>query len=223
MTDQPQLIPLPTRPRLSPEAMLERSQRFLEMVKSRRTVRDFSPEAIPQAVLENAIKAAATAPNGANRQPWHFVVVQDPALKKQIREAAEEEERAFYNERAPQDWLDALAPLGTDEHKPFLETAPALIVIFAENHGLSEDQQRVKNYYVSESVGIATGLLITALHDAGLATLTHTPSPMKFLNSILERPSNERPFLILVVGHPSADARVPDIQKKAFDSIATFR
>jgi iodotyrosine deiodinase len=155
-------------------------------------------------------------------QPWHFVVVSDPAVKRRIREGAEEEERVFYRERAPREWLEALAPLGTDEHKPFLETAPYLIVIFAQSHGLLPGGRKVKNYYVQESVGIATGVLITAFHHAGLATLTHTPSPMQFLNRILERPAHESPFLILVVGYPAHDARVPDIAKKPLGEIATF-
>jgi nitroreductase len=155
-------------------------------------------------------------------QPWHFVVVGNPEIKAQIRQAAEAEEREFYSDRAPQEWLDALAPLGTDEHKPFLETAPALIVIFAQSYGLLPDGRKVKNYYVQESVGIATGLLITALHHSGLVSLTHTPSPMGFLNQILDRPANERPFLVLVAGYPAEDAQVPDISKKTLAEIATF-
>ena len=166
--------------------------------------------------------AAGTAPNGANRQPWHFVVVSNPDIKKRIREAAEKEEEAFYSGRAPDDWLEALAPLGTDANKPFLETAPYLIVIFAQTYELSKDGGKTKNYYVQESVGIATGLLITAIHEAGLVSLTHTPSPMGFLNEILGRPLNERPYLILVVGYPDKEAQVPDISKKSLDEIATF-
>jgi nitroreductase len=166
--------------------------------------------------------AAGTAPNGANRQPWHFVVVQNPELKRKIRIAAEKEEQEFYRERAPKEWLEALAPLGTDEHKAFLEKAPVLIAIFGESYEQKPDGTKVKNYYVTESVGIATGILITALHHAGLATLTHTPSPMKFLNELLNRPANERPFLLLVVGYPAENATVPAITKKTLNEIADF-
>ena len=202
--------------------MLRRAADFRRELGRRRTVRDFSDRAVPLEVVEECIRAAGTAPNGANYQPWHFVVVSDPALKSRIRVAAEEEERAFYSGGAPKEWLDALAALGTDEHKPFLETAPYLVVIFAERYQLAPDGSKVKNYYVQESVGIATGMLITGLHRAGLATLTHTPSPMSFLNEILGRPSNERPFLILVVGYPAGDAQVPAITKKSLEEIATF-
>ena len=198
---------------LSEEVMLECATDFYEHMKRRRSVRDFSDKPIPREIIEQALLAAGTAPNGANLQPWHFVVVSNPEVKKQIRLAAEEEERAFYHGRAPEDWLKALAPLGTDEHKPFLMVAPYLIAIFAQAHGYKEGQ-KVKHYYVPESVGIATGFLITALHQAGLACLTHTPSPMKFLNEILERPSYERPYLLLVVGYPAQDTKVPDISKK---------
>ncbi|MCB0208886.1 MAG: nitroreductase family protein [Anaerolineae bacterium] len=204
------------------EEMQQRAADFYADVKRRRTVRDFSSRPVPRDVIENCLRAAGTAPSGANQQPWHFVVVTDAALKKQIREAAEEEERTFYNERAPEEWLDALAPLGTDANKPFLETAPYLIVIFAQNYGLRPDGSKVKHYYVSESVGIATGVLITGLHQAGLATLTHTPSPMNFLSTILNRPSNERAFLILVAGYPADEVRVPQITKKSLHEIATF-
>jgi nitroreductase len=202
--------------------MLQEAEHFLEKMRLRRTVRDFSDRPVPREVLEKCILAAGTAPNGANRQPWRFVAVGDPELKRAIREAAEEEEKAFYGGRAPDPWLEALAHLGTDENKPFLETAPWLVVIFAESYEVRSDGSRAKNYYVSESVGIATGILITALHHAGLVTLTHTPSPMKFLNQVLGRPDNERPFLILVVGYPAEDARVPDIGKKALEDIADF-
>lgn len=196
-----------------------RAEAFLSTVRTRRTVRDFAADPVPMEVVERCIEAAGTAPNGANRQPWHFAVVTDPGVKRRIREAAEDEERAFYGGRAPQDWLDALAPLGTDENKPFLETAPVLIAIFAQSYEEKEGGERIKNYYVTESVGIATGILITALHSSGLATLTHTPSPMGFLNEILQRPRNERPFLLLVVGRPTADARVPVISKKPLANI----
>jgi nitroreductase len=202
--------------------MLQEAEHFLEKMRLRRTVRDFSDRPVPREVLEKCILAAGTAPNGANRQPWRFVAVGDPELKRAIREAAEEEEKAFYGGRAPDSWLEALAHLGTDENKPFLETAPWLVVIFAESYEVRSDGSRAKNYYVSESVGIATGILITALHHAGLVTLTHTPSPMKFLNQVLGRPDNERAFLILVVGYPAEDARVPDIGKKALEDIADF-
>jgi len=201
--------------------MRERADAFLASVRSRRSIRTFSPEPIPVGVVETCIEAAGTAPNGANRQPWHFVVITDPAVKRRIRQAAEEEERAFYGGRAPEEWLDALAHLGTDEHKPFLEEAPVLVAIFAESYEVRPDGTKVKNYYVTESVGIATGILITALHRSGLATLTHTPSPMGFLNEILDRPANERPFLLLVVGKPAPDTRVPAIGKKPLAEIVT--
>ena len=186
-------------------------------------MRDFSPRPVPREVIEDCLLAAGTAPNGANRQPWRFVVVGDPEIKAQIRKEAEVEEVAFYKGgKAPQEWLDALEHLGTDEHKPFLERAPWLIVVFAESYGRQEDGSKTKNYYVTESVGIATGMLITALHHAGLVTLTHTPSPMKFLNDLVGRPENERPFLILVVGYPDDDAMVPDITKKPIEEISVF-
>ena len=173
-------------------------------------------------MIEQCLLAAGTAPNGANRQPWRFVVVGDPDIKSRIREAAEEEEREFYSSKAPKEWLDALEHLGTDEHKPFLERAPWLIVIFSESYQLMDDGTKAKNYYVTESVGIATGILITALHHAGLVTLTHTPSPMKFLNKLLDRPDNERAFLILVCGYPDESATVPEITKKPIEDIAIF-
>ena len=205
-----------------PEEMIDRAAAFYADIGRRRTVRDYADRPVPREVIEQCLLAAGRAPSGANLQPWHFVVVSDPAVKRKIREAAEAEEREFYSGRAPEEWLDALAPLGTDEHKPFLETAPYLIAIFAQSYGLLPDGRRVKNYYVQESVGIATGFLIAALHNVGLATLTHTPSPMGFLNEILDRPANERPFLLLVVGHPAEDAQVPVIDKKPIEEIATF-
>jgi iodotyrosine deiodinase len=205
------------------EEMVERAERFAAEVRRRRTVRDFSPQPVPQAVIEQCLLAAGSAPNGANRQPWHFVVVTDAALKRRIREAAEQEEREFYAERAPAEWLEALAPLGTGPDKPFLEEAPVLIAIFGQSYDITADGGKQKNYYVTESVGIATGILITALHHAGLATLTHTPSPMGFLGTLLDRPANERPFLLLVVGHPADGAKVPVITKKPLSAIATFR
>ncbi len=202
--------------------MRRRAEAFLARMRLRRTVRAFSDRPVPRGVIELCLQAAGTAPSGANRQPWRFVAVGDPAVKRRIREAAEEEERAFYGERAPDEWLEALSALGTDEHKPFLENAPWLIAIFAESYEVTGGGEHVKNYYVSESVGIATGILVTALHHAGLVSLTHTPSPMKFLNHILGRPENERPFLLLVVGYPEEGATVPKITKKPLDEIAVF-
>jgi iodotyrosine deiodinase len=221
MTDA-KLVPLSAWIERPEEEMRARAAAFYEEMRRRRSVREFSPRPIPEGVVEACLRTAGTAPSGANRQPWHFVVVRDPERKRRIREAAEEEERAFYRERAPDDWLEALAPLGTDERKPFLETAPCLIAIFARSFGVAPDGSRVKHYYVQESVGIATGFLIAALHGAGLATLTHTPSPMGFLNEILGRPSNERPFLLLVTGYPAPAARVPDIGRKELAEIADF-
>lgn len=202
--------------------MQQQAREFYQLMSKRRSVRDFSDQPVPASVLEDAILAAGTAPSGANMQPWHFVVVQDPEVKQKIREAAEIEERELYENRASEEWLDALAPLGTDANKPFLETAPALIAIFLKKVTIDEQGKKHKNYYTSESVGIATGMLITALHNAGLATLTHTPSPMKFLSQILERPSHERPFLLLVTGYPAAGTLVPDIKRLPLDKIATF-
>jgi len=208
---------------VQPQQDMEQSaEGFYQQMAKRRSVRDFSDKPIPQSVLENAILAAGTAPSGANMQPWHFVVVQDPEIKKRIREAAEVEERELYANRASDEWLDALAPLGTDANKPFLETAPALIAIFLKKVSIDADGSKHKNYYTSESVGIATGVLITALHQAGLTTLTHTPSPMKFLTEILQRPSHERPFLLLVVGYPADNTLVPNIQRLPLSDIATF-
>lgn len=204
------------------EEMKLRAKNFYEHLNRRRSVRDFSDRSVPREIIENCVLAAGTAPNGANKQPWHFAVIQDSAIKKKIRIAAEEEEHEFYNRRAPQDWLDDLAMFDTNEHKPFLEKAPYLIGIFAESYALDENGEKEKNYYVKESVGIATGMLITALHNAGLATLTHTPSPMGFLNEIMKRPSNEKPFLLLVVGYPAKDVKVPDIKKKDLNEIASF-
>lgn len=215
-------IPLPFYKEYHPDIMKKRATEFYHDIEKRRTVRDFSNRAVPREVIEQCLLAAGTAPNGANRQPWHFVVVSNPEIKKTIRKNAEKEEREFYSKRAPKEWLEALAPLGTTAKKPFLETAPYLIVIFAQSYELNKDSKKLKNYYVSESVGIATGILITAIHHAGLVSLTHTPSPMAFLNKILKRPSNERPYLILVVGYPQKDAKIPDITKKDLKEIATF-
>ncbi|MGH9802694.1 MAG: nitroreductase family protein [Blastocatellia bacterium] len=218
----PNFLPLTSWREQSPDEMLRRAAEFRQQMQRRRTVRYFSGRPVPREVIEDCLLAAGTAPSGANLQPWHFVVVSDPAIKHRIRIEAEKEEHEFYTQKAPQEWLDALAPLGTDEHKPFLEAAPYLIVIFAQSYGLLADGRKVKNYYVQESVGIATGMLITAVHNAGLVSLTHTPSPMGFLNEILERPANEKPFLILVVGYPTEDAVVPDIGKKPIKEISSF-
>jgi len=220
---QPTFDPLTTYHEYPADEMERRAATFYADLRRRRTVRDFSTRPVTRAVIEDCLRTAGTAPSGANMQPWHFVVVADADLKSRIRRAAEDEEREFYCRRAPQEWLDALAPLGTDEHKPFLETAPYLIAIFTQTHGLLADGRSVKHYHAQESVGIATGLLITALHHVGLATLTHTPSPMAFLNDLLGRPAHERPFLLLVVGYPAEGATVPRITKKPLDEIATFR
>jgi len=218
----PTFIPLAQYREYPVDEMQRRAAAFYAEMNRRRTVRDFADRPVPRDVIENCLRAANTAPSGANKQPWHFVVVSDPAVKRQIREAAEAEEREFYARRATAEWLDDLAALGTGWQKPFLETAPYLIAIFAQSTSRGPDGEKRKNYYVSESVGLATGLLIAAVHHAGLVSLTHTPSPMHFLSSILGRPDNERPFLLLVVGYPAADARVPDIQRKPLDAIATF-
>ncbi len=218
---QAQQIPLEFQ-FLAEAEMGRRAIDFYHLLNRRRSVRSFSGRSVPRAIIEDCLRAASTAPSGAHMQPWHFVAVSDPEVKRQIREAAEIEERAFYDHRAPEEWRAALRPIGTDSNKPFLETAPYLIAIFAQRHHLDEQQQQVKHYYVTESVGIATGMLIAALHNAGLATLTHTPSPMGFLNKILERPDYERPFLLLVVGYPADDATVPNIKRKSLDEFATF-
>ena len=215
-------IPLPDYKHLPESEMLTHSQTFFELVSRRRTVRDFSSRTVPQHIIENCLLAAGSAPSGANRQPWHFAVVSNAELKRKIRDGAEAEEREFYERRAPQDWLDALAPLGTDADKGFLEVAPFLIVIFGQKFELDEAGNKHKNYYVPESVGIATGILITALHNAGLASLTHTPSPMKFLNDLCGRPKTEKPEMILVAGYPTNDAQVPDISRKSLSGIASF-
>lgn len=204
------------------DEMLQRAMEFRLDMQRRRTVRHFSTRPVPPEVIEECLLTAGSAPNGANLQPWHFVVVGDPKVKREIRIAAEQEESEFYHRRAPQEWLDALSMIGTDEHKPFLEIAPYLIVIFGKNHSFLPDGRRVKNYYVNESVGIATGFLIAALHNAGLVSLTHTPSPMGFLNSILDIPPDEKPFVLLVVGYPAEDAQVPILTKKSLEEIATF-
>jgi iodotyrosine deiodinase len=217
----PRFVPLTFHPR-SQEETRQSAETFLTEMSTRRTVRHFSDRPVERVVVEQCLLVAGSAPSGANLQPWHFVVVGDAAVKRRIREDAETEEREFYSKRAPQEWLDALAPLGTDDRKPFLETAPYLIAVFAQSYGVLADGRKVKNYYVQESVGIATGMLITALHHCGLVSLTHTPSPMGFLNAILNRPANEKPYLLLVVGYPAADAMVPAIRKKPLEDIVTF-
>ena len=204
--------------------MRRAAREYAELLHRRRTVRNFDSRPVPRDIIETCLLAAGSAPSGANQQPWRFVAVSDPLVKKQIREAAETEEREFYGHRASDQWLEALAPLGTDDHKPFLEIAPWLIAIFIERFGIDANGEKQKRYYPDESVGIATGMLISALHVAGLATLTHTPSPMKFLNEILGRPKDiERPFLLLVVGYPAPSCRVPDIRRLPFEQIASFR
>ena len=215
-------VPLPAYQGYSIEEMKRHAAEFYSEIRRRRTVREYSNRPVPREVIEDCLRAAGTAPSGANMQPWHFVVVGDAAIKQKIRVEAEKEEYDFYHNKAPQEWLDALAPLGTNEDKPFLETAPYLIVIFAQSYGVLPDGRKMKHYYAQESVGIATGILITAIHQAGLVSLTHTPNPMRFLNDVLDRPSHERPFLILVVGYPAEDATVPSISKKPLEEIATF-
>jgi iodotyrosine deiodinase len=215
-------IPLQHYQKPEETVMQERALEFRKLMQERRSVRTFSPEAVPMDVIRDCIRTAGSAPSGANMQPWHFAVVTDPAIKSKIREGAEREERKFYEERASKEWLEALTPLGTDPSKPFLEEAPCLICIFMQKRGVKADGTRVKHYYVQESVGIATGMLIAAVHTAGLVALTHTPSPMNFLSGILGRPDYERPFLILVVGYPAEGTCVPDLRKKTLDDIATF-
>ncbi len=214
--------PLPDYQEYSPDEMTARAAEFYAEIRRRRTVRSFSSRPVPLAVIEQCIAAAGAAPSGANQQPWHFAVVSDPETKHKIRLAAEAEEREFYNRRATTEWLKALAPLGTDANKPFLEVAPYLIAVFAQPFSLRPDGSKVKHYYVAESVGIAVGILITALHHAGLATLTHTPSPMAFLTRILNRPAHERPYLLVVTGYPAEDAQTPVITKKSIEEIASF-
>jgi nitroreductase len=215
-------IPLPDYREYPIEEMRERLAEFHADVSRRRTVRDFSAREVPRDIIENALRAAGTAPSGANLQPWHFVVVSGEKTKQRIRQAAEAEEKEFYEHRASAEWLEALAPLGTDSEKPFLEKAPYLIAVFLKKYSVLPDGRKVKHYYPAESTGLATGLLITALHRAGLVCLTHTPSPMKFLNEILDRPLTERPFLLLVTGYPERDATVPDIKRKSLEEFVTF-
>ena len=204
----------------SESKMRSRSESFLNEIVTRRTIREFSDRIVPIDIINNCIKTAASAPSGANKQPWQFVVVKDSGIKAKIREAAEKEEKEFYGHRATKEWLEDLNQFGTDWHKPFLEIAPYLIVIFRKIYDLENDGTQRKNYYVNESVGIASGFLLAALHHAGLATLTHTPSPMNFLGEILNRPKNEKAFLLIPVGYPAKDAEVPDISKKPFSEIS---
>ena len=204
------------------EEMDYNANQFFQKVSSRRSVRDFSRDDFPIDIIKNCIKSASTAPSGAHKQPWHFVIVKDPKIKRKIRKAAEIEEKEFYGGRAPKEWLDDLNQFGTDWNKPFLEEAPYLIVVFSKKFDINDDGTNTKNYYVSESVGIASGLLLTALHNAGLVTLTHTPSPMAFLSDILNRPPSDKPYLIIPVGFPSENAEVPNIKKKTFKEICTI-
>jgi iodotyrosine deiodinase len=221
MTDG-RYVPLDSYEEYPAGEMQQRAASFRAEMQRRRSVRRFSSRAVPREIIEECLRAAASAPSGANMQPWHFVAVSDPATKKQIRAAAEKEEYEFYHGRAGAEWLGALASLGTDYQKPFLETAPYLIAVFAQSYGVAPDGRQVKHYYVRESVGIATGLLLAAIHHAGLAALPYTPSRPGFLNRILDRPPNERPFLVLVVGHPADEVLVPDIRRKTLDEVATF-
>jgi nitroreductase len=222
MTVEPEFEPLPGWREYPPAEMEVRARAFAAEMQRRRTTRHFSDRPVPRAILEGCLEAACTAPSGAHLQPWHFVVVEDAALKRRIREAAERAEQEFYA-TAPVEWLAALTPLGTDAHKPYLETAPYLIAVFAERYGLTAEGKRRAHYYVSESVGIATGFLLAALHHAGLVALTHTPSPMGFLSEVLERPPNERPTMLIVTGYPAADARVPRLRRKPLREVVTFR
>lgn len=219
---QPRFVPAPKIDTRSDDELLERAREFYDTMQRRRTFRDYSDRPIARKVIEYCIRAAGTSPSGANLQPWHFVAVSDPAIKREIRIAAEKEEKEFYEHRAPKAWLEALAPIGTDSNKPFLENAPWLIAVFAQSFRTLPDGSRSPTYYAIESVGIATGMLVTAVHSCGLVALTHTPSPMVFLNKILDRPSHEKPFVLLVVGHPTDDALVPDISRKPVSEISSF-
>lgn len=220
-------MPLPRIPLefslLSEEEMERRARDFHELMEQRRSVRDFSDKAVPKRLIEHAIKTASTAPSGAHMQPWTFVAVSDAKLKSQVREAAEKEERESYGGRMSNEWLEALEPLGTDANKPFLETAPWVVVLFAQRYGFRGDGSKRKHYYVQESCGIAAGLFIAALHQMGLATLTHTPSPMRFLSELLERPENEAPFVLFPVGYPADDATVPDLQRKPLKDVSAWK
>lgn len=220
---EPQFVPYDQYVEYDEKEQTRRSEEFYQLLNRRRSVRQFSNRSVDLDVIKNCIRTAGTAPSGAHMQPWHFVVVSNQETKKQIRIAAEREEKSFYSERAPIEWLEALSNLGTDENKPYLETAPYLVVLFARNYGVRSDGTRFKHYYVSESVGIAAGMFISAIHNAGLVTLTHTPSPMGFLGEILERPDNERAFLLMPVGYPADSASVPNLKRKSLDDIVTYR
>lgn len=224
MSTPPEFVKLPPAPDYSPAQMQERAEAVLDTLKTRRTIREFSNRPVPRTLIETCIAAAGTAPSGANHQPWHFTAISDPAVKQKIRIAAEKEEQLFYKGRASEEWLDALTPLGTDENKMFLETAPWLIAVFAQKRGGPHIGDDKKNYYVTESVGLAAGMLITALHSAGLGTLTHTPAPMGFLCDICRRPESEKPFVLLVTGYPAKDAHIPKaaLVKKSVSDITTF-
>lgn len=211
-----------SKPILTDEDLLQRSKSFYDFMDNRRSVREFSDRAIPREVIENLIKTASTAPSGAHKQPWTFCVVSDPEVKKQLRIAAEEEELESYNSRMSNDWLENLKPLGTDWHKPFLETAPYLIIVFRRTYEFNAEGKKKNNYYVQESVGLATGILLAAIHNAGLVALTHTPSPMNFISKILNRPENEKPFLLIPVGYPAEECWVPDIKRKELVDICVF-
>jgi nitroreductase len=215
-------IPLPFPLRFTAAEMNKKAVEFNQLIQKRRTVREFSNKPVAKKVIEQCILAAGSAPSGAHMQPWHFVAISNQDIKSKIRMAAEIEEKEFYQHRASEEWLKALEPLGTDTHKPFLETAPWLIAVFAERYGIDDEGNRVKHYYTPESVGISCGLLLAALHSSGLATLTHTPSPMGFLKDILKRPDNERPYLLVVCGHPSDDAMVPDLKRKELNKVSSF-
>lgn len=217
----PTFVPLDF-PRVPPERSVTDGRAFLERLARRRSVREFAPDPPPRACIELAIRAAASAPSGAHRQPWRFVIVDDPDLKRQIRAAAEHEERENYEHRFPPEWLEALARLGTDWRKPFLETAPYLVVVFKENYGVGDGGRKITNYYVNESVGIACGFFIAAVHMMGLVTLTHTPSPMGFLSELLRRPPNEKPYILFPVGYPAADAAVPDLTRKPLEELVQW-
>jgi len=221
---QPKYRPIPLRfERIAEDEMIARGHSFRELMARRRSVREFAPDAVPRELIETAIAVANTAPSGANRQPWHFAVVSDPTVKAEIRRGAEAEEREFYEGgRATQEWLEALAPLGTDWRKPFLEIAPWLVVVFKQIHAVGAEGSKLTNYYVNESVGIACGLFIAAIQRMGLATLTHTPQPMRFLTGILDRPDNERPYILFPVGYPHPDCEVPEISKKKLEDVSSW-
>lgn len=216
-------MPLEGYERVPVKEMQDRARELYREMSRRRSVRDFSGEAVPREAIEYSLRVAGTAPSGANRQPWHFVVVENQETKQRIRRAAEQEELAFYGGRAPDEWLRAVRPFGTNAEKPYLEEAPAIIAVFAQNFRGESDDSKTKNYYVSESVGLACGMLISSLHLCGLACLVHTPSPMRFLNEILDRPQGERPYLLLIVGYPASGVRVPVISRRPFAEYVTFR